>query len=108
MRPVDVLFAALVVTAFLTGLRSTVRLWRRHRDVAPVLLDPRERLVLGTFVVVAVLLTATAGYFGFLSVRRLLGLDALEGTALLSALIASVVLYIPAGLDWVVGRIARR
>ncbi len=100
------LFIVLGVAAFVLGLRGSIRLTRRYRDVTGELI-PRERAILGAFVVVAWLITGAAGYFDLLSGRRILGYAAFDWTPIASIIIASLILFIPAGLDYVVGRVAR-
>jgi len=100
------LFVIFGGVAFFLGLRGSVRLTRRYIDVDEHLV-PRERLILLSFVVVAWLITGAAGYFDLLSARRVLGYAPFEWTPILSIVIASLILFIPAGLDWVIGRVAR-
>lgn len=99
-------FVAVGAFAFLFGLRASVRLTRRYRDVSPLLIS-RERLILGSFVVVAWSITFAAGFFDGLSARRLLGFDPIQWTPFVSILVASAILFIPVGLDMVVSRVAR-
>ena len=100
------IFVILGAAAFFLGLRGSVRLTRRYLDVT-VALIPRERLILASFVVVAWLITGAAGYFDLLSARRILGYAPFDWTPIASIVIASVILFIPAGLDYVVSRVAR-
>lgn len=102
----ELLFVAIAVVAFLFGARATFRLWRRYERTAP-LLEPRERLVLLAFVLVSVICTTAAALIAFISGRRLLGYQPLEGSALALSIIATVILFIPVGLDLLVSRIAR-
>jgi len=104
---IEVLFAVGVVVAFVCGVRSTIRLWRRYHDAKAVLLDWRERLILKSFVTVSVVITGAAGFYGFMAVRRLMGFDSLEWASAVSALVAIGVLFIPVALDAAVQRIAR-
>lgn len=99
-------FVVLGAVAFALGLRGSIRLSRRYRDVSGELVQ-RERLILGSFVVVAWVITFAAGYFDLLSGRRILGFAPFEWTPVASIVIASIILFIPAGLDYVVGRVAR-
>lgn len=99
-------FLLLTGVAFLAGLRGSWRLTRRYRDVSPQLLR-RERMLLGAIVGVAWLITASAGYFAFFSVRRILGFPPVDWTPAASVAIATAILFIPAGLDYVVGLVAR-
>lgn len=105
---IDMLFALGVIIAFLSGTRSTWRLWRRYTSARVVLLEPRERLILRSFVIVSVMITVAAGYFGFVALRRMLGYDPLDWTPTVSVLLAIVILFIPTMLDLVVARVARR
>lgn len=99
-------FVVAAAIAFVLGLRGSVRLSRRYHDVS-ALLVPRERLILGSFVAVAWVITLAGGWFVATSARRLLGFEPLDWTPLASLLVASVVLFIPAGLDFIVDRVAR-
>jgi hypothetical protein len=98
------LAVAVLASTFVLGVRSTWRLWRLHRgeDQSP------RNLITGAFVTVAFVVTLAAGYYGFLSARRVLGFEPLPGAALVSVLVAAVVLLIPSFLDWTVGRIRSR
>lgn len=97
-----VLFAVVVIL----GVRGSVRLTRRFVAVHDRL-DDRETWVLGSYVIVAWAITAAAIYFGGLSVRRLLGYEPIDSLQFVSAVVAAVVLLIPAFLDYVVDRVAR-
>lgn len=99
------LFAAVFVVAFLFGGRSTRRLTRTYREVAPAL-QPPYGLILQAFVVVALVITVAAGLFGFFSIRRLAGFQPVDWQPLASLLIASAVLVLPRYLESVVARIA--
>lgn len=101
-----VLFA---VTAIL-GYRGSFRLTRRFRLAAGGSTDRmtyNERLLLGSIVVVAWVVTIAATYLGVLSIRRVLGFESVAFLAPVSILVAMGVLLIPAGLDLVIERIAR-
>lgn len=99
-------FVIAAAIAFVLGLRGSVRLTKRYHDVT-LLLVARERLILGSFVGVSWIITLAGGWFVFTSARRLLGFPALDWTPLVSLLIASIVLFIPAALDYLVDRVAR-
>lgn len=99
-------FVVVAVIAFILGLRGSVRLTKRYASVSP-LLDGRERTILGSIAVTAWIITLAAGYFAAMSARRLMGFDPVEWAPVAGILIASVVLFIPAGLDHVVERVAR-
>lgn len=99
-------FTIVALIAFILGVRGSVRLTRRYHDVTPELVEG-ERLILAAFVVVSWLITLVAGYLIAVTARRLLGFQPLEWTPLVTLLLASLVLLIPAGLDLVVARVAR-
>lgn len=99
-------YLALFVIVGVLGIRGSWRLTRRYHDVSPQLVE-RERLILLAFVIVAWLVTVAALYFGGLSVRRLLGFEALPQFSAVSAVIAFAIFLIPAFLDAVVERVAR-
>lgn len=101
-----IFYLALFVIVGVLGIRGSWRLTRRYHDVSPQLVE-RERLILLAFVIVAWLVTVAAAYFGFLTVRRLLGFEPLPELAPVSALVAFGVFMIPAFLDAVVDRVAR-
>lgn len=92
--------------AFFVGLRGSIRLQRRYVDVRDQLVR-RERLLLQSIVTVAWIITVAAGFFAAVSARRILGLDALDWTPFAALIVATAVLFIPAGLDYVVGLVAR-
>lgn len=99
------LWSILVVGAFLVafarGVRATIRLAERWRATD---LRPRSS-ILWAFVVVAATITLVAGWVGFLSVRRVLGFTALDGTAVVTAVLAVGLFFIPDFLLRVVDRI---
>lgn len=99
-------YLALFVIVGVLGIRGSWRLTRRYHDVSSQLVD-RERLILLAFVIVAWLITVAAAYFGFLTVRRMLGFEPLPELAPVSAVIAFGIFLIPAFLDAVVDRVAR-
>lgn len=99
-------YAVLFAVVAVLGLRGSVRLTARYRAVRDQL-DDRERSVLEAFAIVSWVITIAALYFGALAVRRLLGFEPLPGLTAASAVIATLVLLIPAFLDFVVDRVAR-
>lgn len=88
--------------AFAGGARSTIRLWRLWRRDE----ETRRSLILAAFAWIALVITGAAAFFGVLSVRRALGFQPFPWAPLVSVLVASVVLFIPIALDWLVDRIA--
>ena len=99
-------FVVPFIVAAVLGLRGSIRLTLRFRDVR-TRLDAHEALILFAIVVVAWVVTVAAFYFGGLAVRRLLGFDTIPELVPVSALISIVVLFIPTLLDAVVDRVAR-
>ena len=99
-------FLFVTIAAFALGLRGSLRLRRRYIDVSDQLVN-RERLLLASIVGVSWTITVAAGYFAFVSARRLLGYGALEWTPVVSLVIATMILCIPAALDYIVGLVAR-
>lgn len=75
---------------FLAGTLSTWNLYLIHRDET----SPRNRIT-RAFVIVALVVTVAAGYFGALATRRLLDFPPLPGAAAISLVMASAVLLIP-------------
>lgn len=96
----DQLIVALFGVFFLLGLRSTLKLRRIHCAEEP----PRNRIT-HAFYYVALVITAAAGFYGFLGVRRVLGFDPIPGVTVVSVVVASAVLLIPVFLEWTVNRI---
>lgn len=99
-------FLLIFVIVAVLGVRGSWRLTRRYRDVQGELTE-RERSILFAFVIVSWTITFAALYFGGLTVRNQLGFERLPQLAPVSAFIATVILLIPAFLDWVVERVAR-
>lgn len=101
-------YVILLAIASVFGLRGSWRLTQRFRAVAfgEGRLTPSERLLLGTLVAIAWFLTTVAVYLGVLSVRRLLGMEPLGFTAPITAVLAMMILLIPAAIDVVVTHIA--
>lgn len=100
------IFILLGACAFILGLRGSIRLSRRYVDVRTLLVD-RERLFLLSLVWVSWVITFAGGFFVLLSARRVIGLEPLPFSPILSILVAATILFIPAGLDQVVSRVAR-
>lgn len=105
----DTWFAILLGLAAVLGIRGSWRLFRRYRAASrgEDQLTPSERLLLGSIVGVAWFLTVVAIYLGVLSIRRLLGYEPLTFTAPITAIVAMLILLIPAALDLVVDWIAK-
>lgn len=100
------LFPVLVLTAaFIADLTSTIELWGRYRRVGPTLAK-RERLILQSYVVVAVVITITAGFFGILATQHLMGFDVIEGTAVVTWALSIAALFIPTYLRLTLRRVA--
>jgi hypothetical protein len=101
----DAFYAYSFAVAFLLGIRSTVRLAQTYVNVRHRL--PRlRRLALQAFVVVSGSITFAAGWFGFLTVRRILGFEPIDGSQFAGFIIAELVLLIPLYLDTIVDVIA--
>jgi hypothetical protein len=101
----DAFYAFSFAVAFLLGIRSTYRLTRTYLNIRGRL--PRlRRLALQAFAVVAGSITIAAGWFGFLTVRRILGFEPIDGTQFVGFIIAEFVLLIPLYLDTIVDVIA--
>lgn len=105
MDPNAVLFAALFVAAFIVGVRSSRRLTKRYRDVAPRLL-PTDRLILRSIVIAAWTITIAAGWFGGLAVRALFGFERLAWAPPVGVLLSTAVLFLPKLLDYAVEKVA--
>jgi protein-S-isoprenylcysteine O-methyltransferase Ste14 len=98
----DLLFALIFLAAAALAVRSTWRLWRRHRASTP----PRNRIT-RAFVVVAFIVTVFAGLIGLLSVRGAFGFTPLDFARPLALLALAAVLLIPWYLDRTAERIER-
>lgn len=99
-------YAFLFLVVAVLGIRGSWRLTSRYRAIKSQLIA-RERWILLAIVIVAWAVTFAALYFGGLTMRRLVGFEALPQLAPASALIATGILLIPAFLDWVVEQVAR-
>jgi hypothetical protein len=82
---------------FLWGVRSSWWLTSTYRAVAPLIL-PNRRAIGLAFVVIAWAVTVVAGWLGFTSLRRLLGMDPLDWGPFIGYVLALPVLTIPAYL----------
>lgn len=104
----EIVYVLMFVIASVLGLRGSVRVTRRFRAAsANNAMTAPERLLLGVLVVVCWTITAAALYLGFLSVRRLLGFEALGFLAPVSFVVALGVLLLPAAIDAVITKIAK-
>lgn len=104
----QLLYVLIFAGASIAGVRGSLRLTRRYRKASENgAMTDSERLLLGSLVVTAWIVTIAALYLGFLSVRRMLGYDALPALAPVSFLISVAVLVIPTGLDFVIDKIAK-
>jgi uncharacterized membrane protein YjjB (DUF3815 family) len=95
----ELLIVAAFIAAFVLGLRSTLRQYRRWQRRGPF--ETRNRILLLLFTICA-LITAAAGWFGFISARRLIGFEPLPWTPVPSVLIATGIVLIPVLIDAVV------
>lgn len=86
------------------GTRATWRLWRIYLFDG----ESKSQVILLSFAIIATIITIAAVYFGALTVRRVLGFDALDWTPTVSLILASVILLIPTGLERLVAYIGRR
>lgn len=106
MNPEAILPSLLFVVVFILGVDATHWLWQNYRAIAPTL-NPRARAIGFAFVVVSVAIVVVVGWLGFLSVRRLLGFEALEWSFIVSYALSIPVLLIPVYLKRVWQRIGR-
>lgn len=106
MTPEPWVYVVLFAIVAILGIRGSWRLTARYHDVRDQL-DERERGVLLSFVVVSWVITGAALYFGAVATWRILGYEPFAGMSVVSAIVATVVLLIPAFLDYVVDRVAR-
>ena len=100
------IYVVLFGIAAIFGLRGSVRLTQRYRDVRNQL-DRREALILMAIVAVSWVITLAAVFYGVIAVRRLLGYDYITELVPVSAFLSIGILFIPTFLDAVVDRVAR-
>jgi hypothetical protein len=91
------------LAAFLLGIRSTFHLWQYTREDRGV----RQNRILRAIFLTAGTVTLAAGWFGFLTLRRLAGLEPIGGLTVVNVLVAALVLIIPWQLQRVVEGIRR-
>lgn len=99
----DWLYPALILGFGAIGWYSTFRLIGKYRTVR---VPGRARWILIAFVVVSVVISFAASYFGFLSVRRVLGYPPMDWTPGVSVLVACIVFLLPPLLDRIADYIA--
>lgn len=99
-------FASIFVIAGVFGIRGSVRVTRRYIGVRDEL-QWRERWILLLLAGTCWVITTAALFYGFLSVRTLLGFERFVGLAPISVLLAAVILFLPTVIDYVVERVAR-
>lgn len=99
-------YAVLFGIASILGLRGSIRVTRRYVAVRDSLML-RESSILLLLVFICWVITGAALWFGILNVRRLLGFEPLPELIPISALIATVILFVPTLVDVVVDRVAR-
>jgi uncharacterized membrane protein len=97
-----VVVAAGVIISVPFAVRATWRLWRLWRH------DEGRSLLLLAFWVVALIVTTAGIWIGFLSVRRLIGFEALDWSPFITGVLVVLVLQIPMILDGLVQRVAHR
>jgi hypothetical protein len=100
------IYAVLFGIAAIFGLHGSVRVTRRYRAVT-FDLDWRERMVLLLLVGICWVITTTAFYVGILSIRQLLGFERLPQLIPLTSLLATLILFVPTVIDFVVTRVSR-
>lgn len=106
LNPEALVPTAIFLAFFLWGLHSSWWLYTTYRAVAPRI-QPNRRAIALAFVVVSAGVTVICGWIGFLSIRRLLGFDALEWSQYVSYLLVLPVLGIPYYLKRTWQRIGR-
>lgn len=88
--PAAIIFAV----AFADGLWQTWKLRRTYYAIAEWI-QPNRRRIGRAFVVTAALILLPVGWIGFLSIRRLFGLDPIDWSYIVSYLVSLPVLFIP-------------
>lgn len=101
-------YVGLFIIAALAGIFGSIGVTRRYRAASrdDALTGP-ERLLLGILVGVCWTITAAALYLGFLSVRRLVGFEALGFLSPVSFVISLAVLSLPAVIYAALEKIAK-
>lgn len=92
-----------VAAAF--GWYSTVRAFRRYRRIAPELPGSLD-LIQFAFVIVRLVASIAATWFGYLALRRLLDFEPLDWSPVVSLALAVGVFLLPPFLDLIDKRIA--
>lgn len=100
------LFAGAFLVAFFVGLRSSWRLLTRYRRARHAI-DPRNRLVLKVVVVASWMITIAAGWFGSLSVIRLMTDFTFPWTPPVTLALSTMIVFIPLLFDLAISRVAR-
>lgn len=93
----------LFTTAFGVGVVSTIYLWRVRGNGW----TDHRNMILDAIFVVSLVVTLAAGYFGFLSLRRVWGFEPLPWTPIAGLVVSTTVLLIPPFLVWIVRRIQK-
>lgn len=101
-------FVATILLTVAVGdaIRSTLWLRRKYNEIAPKL-QPNRRALGRAFVVVATLITSLATWIVILTVRRIMGLDNLDFSPVVTGGLALAVLLVPRYLKNVWTRLGR-
>lgn len=101
----ELLPVLILTVAAVADLGSTWRMWARYKRVGPSL-KRRERLILQSYVVICVVMTAVAGVFAILTTRRMLGFEPLDGATTVTWVLSIGALFIPTYLELNTNRVA--
>lgn len=98
----DILLTAAILTSVPFALRATWRLWSLY------FADASRSLLLFALSFGASVVTVTASWVGFLTVRRLFGFPPIDWSPPVTGLLAVLIFWVPSLFDYVVSRIGRR
>ena len=104
----DGVFEALLTLLFgvaaVDGWWQTRKLWRKRNRIRPTMTGSFGLVPL-SYVVVALLSTVAATWYGILSIRRLLDLDPIDWSPIVSVILACGIFFVPRYLAWTWHRI---
>lgn len=99
-------YGMMYAVTFVIGLYSSYRMWRRYMTARDGIAR-ENRPVLHALVVTCFVITAAAGWLGFLSMRAIVGLPRMDWTPPFNVVIASAVLLLPGLINLRIRQVAR-
>ena len=101
------IYVVLYAIAVVFGLRGAIRTTRRYRQTRDRLLPP-ERAIVMLLAIICWVIIGGGLYWGFLAIRSIAGFQPIGVAAAFgSALLATVILYIPTIIDATLDYVAR-